>query len=297
MTDSEPLYEDGDFRRLFWRTFSPKRAANIILDPDELFYGLKDVLLAALLAWSIDPRNSRFRQQVTMAAVASKLIAAEKWASKASQNGVGRDLKARYARLGPRFISEVYYGVGGMKAVYNGDSSQAISRQLALSRRQVINVVEVMRIFHFVHEKRPSRCKGSLERARSVINKVWKHHPGCYRQRGFEPYQERELKDAWSDREVSVAYLYAAAHTKMSQEQSLLEHLLSGQLRASAEAEWVKQWLAHSAYAVTLLSENYSKEAFKRGSQATPTCAAIAITETGLSPTEDGVICGVFSIG
>ncbi|MGT2444767.1 hypothetical protein ACU4I5_20275 [Ensifer adhaerens] len=292
---SELPYATGDFDRFFWLTFSAKKASRAILDPRPSFHGYKDVLLAALLAWTISPIDFALRKKITIAAIMHKVISAEKWAAKRAANPNYADFNARHVRLGPQFISELYYCVGGLKAAYNAPSAKEISLELIKQKKSAYHANEVMRIYHFVFDERPSLVKGSLDRAIHVIHKIWKQHYGRYKAIGFTPYDGRQIKQFWGDHADLIAYLYAASHTAITGQRTLLDDLLAGNLKANANAPWVSEWLGRAAYAATLLSDNYDKGAFEDNRAKVPECAPERIGETGLTTLEEDLIRTVFS--
>ncbi|CDZ44277.1 hypothetical protein [Neorhizobium galegae] len=287
-------YNEGDFNENFWLRFSPKRAADIIQDPRPSFRGYKDALLAALLAWTLRPHDAKFRQMVTTAAVMQEVMRAERWAEKRATKT--RDFDARYVRLGQEFISELYYGVGGLKAAYNNESARRIRQKIVATKRGPSNTVEVMRIYRFVYERRPNLLKGSLQRANTVIRRIWDYHTSCYMARNFVPYEESQLKVSWGQLEVSAPYLYAAAHTEISDERTLLQDLLSGRMVPNSKAAWVTPWLSRTAYALTFLSDNYDQNSFITAQWQVPSCPPERFTDSALSLIEMNVISDVFSI-
>ncbi|MCJ9749649.1 hypothetical protein MOV61_02820 [Neorhizobium sp. BETTINA12A] len=286
-------YIEGDFNEHFWLRFSPKRAADIILDPRPSFRGYKDTLLATLLAWTLRPHDTKFRQMVTTAAVMQEVMRAEQWAEKRAVKS--RDFEARYVRLGQEFISELYYGVGGLKASYSSESARRIRQKIVATKRGPSNVVEVMRIYRFVYERRPALLKGSLQRANTVIRRIWDYHTSCYTARNFVPYEESQLKVSWGQFEVSAPYLYAAAHTETSDESTLLKDLLSGRMVPNSTAYWVKPWLSRTSYALTFLSDNYDQNAFITVQKRAPSCPPEPFADTTLSLVERNAINEIFS--
>jgi len=289
-------YAEGEFKKHFWSAFSAKKAAAILLDPRASFNGYKDVLLAALLAWTVAPYDQRFRQSVTVAAVAKKVHDAETWAKKKhSASPPLWDFTARQSKLGKLFLSELYYGVGGINAIYRAPSRDLIRKKLISSSRAIQNTAEVMRILHSFETLDLRRDRKSLASSHAVIEKIWEHYPKCYSDRKFTPYKERHLNGVWSTHDISAAYLYGAAHTGTSAQSTLLIDLISGKLAYGSNAPWVPVWLRRSAYALTLLAEMPMSDLFERARHHGPSSSGESIPSAGLTSTEETLIKRMFS--
>lgn len=288
-------YAEGEFKKHFWTTFSARKAASILLDPRTSFTGYKDILLAALLTWTVEPYDRQFRQMVTVAAVAKTLHDAEAWAQKRTASPFLRDFTARHSRLGGLFISELYYGVGGINAIYKAPSRDLIRKKLTASSRAIQNAAEIMRILHSFEVLDLPRDRKSLTSARAVIEKVWAHHQKCYVDRNFTPFGERNLINSWGSHDIAAPYIYGAAHTETSAGTTLLMDLVSGKLAYRSNSSWVAVWLRRSAYALTLLAELPMSDLFQRATADAPSYPGEVIPLTGLTLIEENVIRGMFS--
>lgn len=289
-------YAEGEFRKHFWSTFSANNAAAILLDPRPSFTGYKDILLAALLAWTVQPYDRPFRQMVTVAAVAKTLHDAETWAHKRNASPLLRDFTARYSKLGGLFLSELYYGVGGINAIYKAPSRDLMRKKLISSSRAIQNAAEVMRILHSFETLNLRRDRKSLTSARAVIEKIWAHYSICYSGRNFTPYEERSLNEVWGTHDISAPYIYGAAHTETSAQTTLLMDLVSGKLVYRSTAPWVAVWLKRSAYALTLLADMPMSDLFQRAVRHAPSSPSEIIPLSGLTSVEENVIKTMFSI-
>ncbi|MBD8685994.1 MULTISPECIES: hypothetical protein [unclassified Rhizobium] len=290
-----PVYEEGDFRRQFYNAFLPKLATEYILSPAPLFHGFKDALLASLLAWMLHPYDSKLRKSVAKASIMRTVMNAEKWAKKHSPTAQATDTLARL-RLTPQFTAELYFGVGGMSAAFWLSSSESVQQDLVSRTKSVMNAVEIMQIMHFVQANQPSRKKATIAGAISAIHKIWTYHPEIYISRSFTPYEERTLKEAWSDHDISITYLYGAANTKIYDGRSLLEALLSGWVSTDSKADWVEKWLAHSTYALSILSQYHNQKLYKKAASRAPSCPSEAFPVKEISEKEKHIIMQTFQM-
>ena len=290
---SRPVYAPGDFAKYYYGfLFNAKKAAGVILDEGRHFKGLKETLLAALQTWSLNPYDYQMRREITVAAITNMLVRAESRAKKLASSSLSRDFEARYVILGEQFITELYGGVGGSKALFRKSAPKNLKNKLTLNRRSLQNIIEVMRIYHFVYENGASLNKSaSLDGALRIFEKMSSRHSQHYTDRkGFSPLGGRELDRAWSDFGIAAPYLYAAAHTRVAGGKTLIDGLQAGELSTNADAPWVTVWLRHTAYAVTVLSATSDKCAFNDCSKQTPIVSPLLITETGLSEQEKAII-------
>lgn len=203
----------GFFQKNAWAKFNAKACLRILADEREAYAGLKQVLYAGICAWMIAPQNSKLIKSALALATLTTLANAEKEALAGGwPRTIAADIIARSTILGPEFIEEIYYPIGGAIGLARAPSIKEFKLEIASGFPRIEYAISIIKIYHHhvTHLLgQPRYGKPSLNKAAELITELDIKH-GDHK----TPTKSRYLKDAWAQNRDTIALIYAASKTK-----------------------------------------------------------------------------------
>jgi len=173
---------------------------------------------------------------------------AEFKASSAQEFTLERDVAARYVLTGSEFLTEVYDCLGGYQAFFDKPSLDELWDIIGLVEKPIRTAARALAYLHKAIDdlgKAGVRFHPSLSKAVLVLDELKKT------KRAY-PYKEHyvsrsRLHERWSQNKPTLALLYAASAMPLGRN-TLLEHILNGQLDYERVEKLFPKWVGRARY-------------------------------------------------
>jgi hypothetical protein len=260
----------GHFRKIASSKFVPRNCIAILADERDAYAGLKKVLYAGTCAWMIAPQNPELiKGAITLAALKALSEAEESDFAGFRSKSSAADMHARYIVLGPKFIEEIYYPLGGALGLARAPSIKDFKASLSRESPRIDYAISVVQIYHHhVIELSGERRYGkpSLNKAADLIAELGILH-GDFK----GPPRSRYMRDAWSQSRESIALLYAASTIQTGNGNTLLDKIKLGANNLQVDGPHISDWLARARFVVDeVLSRCAETETFDDNDRVLP---------------------------
>lgn len=272
--------------------FDTRSAIQILFDASPSYFAHRDLLYAGLLAWVLNPSEVGLRQ-LSIGAAASRCMAeAESTVFNYSDDLILSDFIIRGYILGPQFIEEIYYPLGGAQGLMDA-SKFYLDTVLVDSEPAIWTLVRVLRWFHFVcanFSGREEFFKPSVNKAVEIIED---HELGAMRD-GRKVVGRSAFIEAWANRRSSIAFIYAASTIEIG-EKTLLDEILRAEFKLEVGREYLRQWVGRARYVSDfILSKMPDPSAAKENSYALRSVTAESFDVPSLTTAEVKAVRSVF---
>lgn len=167
-----------------------------------------------------------------------------------------KDAKVRSIELGPQFIEDIYYGVGGISAFHRDTSSDAMRNLLEKNyKKSILSIIELVKILHFhgVNNaddeiyNRPSLKLGA--EALNAIGEISLPDNAPEQAIGLAPLRPKSIESYISKSAETICFLYAAADLKINDHETMLDHLFDNRrTRVPDQYGMLTNWLGRALY-------------------------------------------------
>lgn len=256
MKTNYPEYEET-FSDMVWKRFDFDMVVGILLNRQKSFPYHKMVLTSALGAWVVATDRPEERRSAIITNVRLALAKEEKHVISASEKEqLYFDAVYRMIGVGPRFMRDIYYPIGGIKTLvkergdgnnrnYFGDKFQ----------NRINSFGKVLQILH--HEYQNPRDlgefqPGSLTRVYHSIEAINKHikDTKMLSETTKKYSKQKTLENLISKCGFTLVLSYAASLVQISEGKTLLDRFLSPyvQFTSIKRVDAIERWLGISAY-------------------------------------------------
>ena len=255
---SATIEEFPSFVRIAFRRFNPSKAIKALLERKQPYQWYRRLIFTAFCAWVMDPGNPKLRRTKIVKDV-RQIIASKEKLVMARGNKAGiilKDISVRADELGPTFIEEVYYGVGGISAFYRDTSSDAVRDLLDKNyKKSVLSIIELVKILHYhgTHNadaklyNKPSLKLGA--EALDAFGKIGVSDESSEGATRFAPLRPKTIESYMSKSAITICFLYAAADLKVNDQETMLDHLFNTRkTRVPDQYGVLTEWLGKALY-------------------------------------------------
>jgi hypothetical protein len=258
-----PKY-DKTFAESAWEAFDFDAVVEVLLSKEWSFPYHKTILLSALGAWVVAPDRPPERRSAIISNVRLALAQVEKRILAAPPDQRFRkDIAWRIAGMGPRFMQDIYYPIGGIRTLVEERADTDVRQHLRHTfESRISSFAKLLQIIH--HETQQVRDAKkfrpvSLTRTYQSIKAINTH----MQQNGILGEKPRFLEQKSYEAQISacgfpLVLMYAASLVEIADDKTLLDRFLNPYVRCSTTTRRaaLERWLGISAY---LFSEVISK--------------------------------------
>jgi hypothetical protein len=277
----ELAVEPSMFKQDIWDEFNPKRALALLMDDRKPIQGLREAAFAALCAWVLAPEIRIIRRNAVRVAILAHMAKAEQRHRKAySKFAKGVDAVVRLIDLGPYFLSNIYYAMGGISAL--SKTTAMVNHQKIASARfgeAALTLINTMEIFHFITVCLTRRKAPGLKGAVELLQ------PSDVKSRPQRSL--RMVQTYWKNRGCAVALLYAArdVYPWGADDKSLFAAIMGGGFDRLPSASAIREWVAKAHYVCNqVLARTYEPSIAERNREHLPAASEQALSRPILTP-------------
>lgn len=237
---------------------SLKTAPALLISPEKLFYGHKQIVFAGFCAWILGSGDSRISRDAIARETAKIIVAAEN-----STRLKNVPLRIRFvmyseAKYEPLF-SKIYYPIGGLSALTRAMKNapdQAKKRKSAEKEIRYLVAMAAVLDFHARNLITPGKLYGktNIFAAGKVAGILLDDSAGSLvSKRRTKTRSNSSVHEYLNAHRPALAYLYGASLVKFDDDETILDRLLKGRLSykdVSPETGSSKiiEWFSYSKY-------------------------------------------------
>lgn len=246
------------YKEIIWKDFDFDEVMDRLLKPGKGRPHHKNVLFGALGAWVLEPTDKALRRQAISQSVRLAISRFEKEVRKQpKKDRFSYEELNRPNELGRKFINEIYYPIGGIRALAPESHTTALRKKIEEKKSLAVSsVVLILEMVHYWSQLEddsylePSFIRADhLLREYSVIVKSgdpsdlipdW--------QLDYEPLNRSRIETIFSKMKYHTLLWYAASHVPYGNT-SLMERFLhhrQANFPSAAREEALRKWIAYS---------------------------------------------------
>lgn len=222
------------------RKFKADLAAPIIAEADPGYPGIAKVLFLGFCGWVVLPSDVVPQRAFMYHAALDHIGASELQAGLLSEFHLSADILARYVLVGPDFLDDIFYALKGHLGVSVAVERPTIESWLSGEHRSIFTLVKLCQILHFAANELTDDTKyrpPSLTLTIEIMSAM----------RDDDLVERTIFYQAWKQHKSTVALLYAASTIKGGKV-SLLDSILSGEIRAEQFMDQFPLWIGRARY-------------------------------------------------
>ncbi|MFK0331035.1 hypothetical protein ACIQUB_07915 [Rhizobium sp. NPDC090275] len=230
------------------KEFRADKAIPIIAVADPSYVGIAEVLFLGLCGWVVSPNDDVIELALMHHGVIDHMAAAEQQAGLHTSFQVRSDLFARYILVGPDFLSDVYYEMSGHFGFSSVPDRITIGEWLSSEARALRTLVKACQIMHYAtdHLDDPSKYhRLSLTRIIEVLSAM----------RDDSLVERTIFYQIWGTNKRTLSLLYAASTISRGHD-TLLDRILSGEVRSKEFQPEFDLWVGRAKYFATHVLSN-----------------------------------------
>lgn len=252
-----PVYSKS-FVDSVWNEFDLEAVLEVLLDARTSFRPHKPLLFTVLGTWVVAPHKTQERRTLILAIVSAFLAKVEKHIlNQPPEKRFHHDLAARFGRVGPQFIEQIYYPIGGIAALHVHIPKEGREKYMRREYgKKLESLIQVIRIMHHEHETKrdmslyqpasQKRCFDCLKKfnlqikptadSEGKLSKVYLEH--------------KSLEIAFGEYQYVAVLAYAATLVQISETSTLLDRFYGRRNKLSLKdrRRALKEWLRISSY-------------------------------------------------
>ncbi len=219
--------------------FKALDAIKEISEPPDGYRSFREVLFLGICGWVTSPTDDTYGSLLMQHGVFDYLSELEGDKALRHLSPLQKDFVVRYILAGEDFLTDIFYPLGGHKALATSISREYLQDwhyAQAGSIRQLAKACGVLHFaamdchdpakYHAVSQRRAVIALTSMNKGKSVRS---------------------TLLDRWTQNDQSLALLYAASTIK-SRGETLLDAILSSEIRAKEFLPKLGEWLSRARY-------------------------------------------------
>jgi hypothetical protein len=221
-------------------TYDAGAAVKLLMNGAPSYYGHKEATFFAFCGWAVAPFDPDVRFDLIGIAIKQLVAEAEDKAARLDiDSNTAADMIARYYFAGSQFIFNIYtafQGAGGFLAFGSG---ALLEDETYTRKKDYMTIVKLMACCHYVSAKR--------------VNS--KRDPSVnFAMRFLEKNSDDSLKSStatyamWGQVKENIAFIYAASSIKVSPSKTLLDVVLSGDLKFSRDHRFFRTWMRRTRF-------------------------------------------------
>ncbi|WP_020180298.1 hypothetical protein [Methylopila sp. M107] len=231
--------------------FSAANVIKILLDDQPSYFAHKEILFQILCMDVLAPGRKKYRKAAAAITMSDHLVKAYAKALKSWQNPALAEQVARVHIVGPVFFDQIYYPLGGIKAVRDAPTRKGWGIAV-LGHTDVVNdVISLMSVFHhhYEHLRQDATYNRASLNIGSTLVKTMK-------QDRTTPLGKRTVKERWATFKDSVAFLYAAESIEHDG-RTLLRCMIDDWLTFEDAEAVLPEWIARTKFVASEILMNF----------------------------------------
>ncbi|WP_243375084.1 hypothetical protein [Microvirga solisilvae] len=243
-----------------WKRFDSRHVISRLLARDESYFAHREALFAAFCAYVVAPRKPGLRKSSIALTAARLMIQAERKVR--DQFDGDAELADFYMRMhgyGRDFLEEIYYPIGGLRTLSIAPSPKQLKSKFAEEAENLPYLVTMMKVHHYNLQELTDRNKylpPSQAKSAALVKELKIHKPKVNQK---AVAGQEIMEDHWRRHSQTVAFLYAASDIYVTQNRSLLDLLLAGELTYDQHYKHFHEWIGRTAFVVRDIMGKLSK--------------------------------------